>query len=494
MSVDEGLKGSVTKQRRSMWRRGYPRLLRVVDALVVMLTVVIANFGRFGLDGNDSEIFGISGRYANYGTLSIVLAAAWWCSLEISASRDFRHLGSGSEEFKRVLQATVSLFGVLAILAYVFGVEVSRGYVAIALPTGLVLLLAERVLVRRAFVRARRRGRYLRRLAVVGSEEAIGRIVHDLARTPTSGLLPVGGVVVGAAGPTVPGWGSGLPVSPCEATAGDVLDVVLQSRVDAVAVTGDSGLPQLELRRLSWRLADERVSLILSSSITDVAGSRIHTQLVSGTPFMHVSTPRLDGFQGFLKRASDIVLAGVGLLLLSPLFALLALVVRLDSEGPVLYRQTRVGRDGRPFTMYKFRSMVVGAHAMAAGMQAENEGDGVLFKMRRDPRVTRSGTWLRRASLDELPQLWNVLRGDMSLVGPRPPLATEVSQYELDTHRRLRVTPGITGLWQVEGRSDLSWEESVRLDLYYVENWSLTGDFVLILRTVSAVLKGRGAY
>jgi exopolysaccharide biosynthesis polyprenyl glycosylphosphotransferase len=494
MSVAEPLNAVLRSPTRHQWRRGYPFLLRFVDACGIVLAVLIANLARFGLDGAESKISGVSGGYANYITLSIVLAVAWWCSLEISASRDFRHLGTGSEEFKRVLQSTISLFGVLAILAYVLGVEVSRGYVAIALPSGVLLLLSGRALARRWFTSARRQGRFLRDLAVVGQPESIGRIVDELRRTPSSGLRPVRGITDRARQHPAEQGDAAVPTVSVGMTATDVLEVVRRDQVDAVAVSGDSGLSRLELRRLSWQLADERISLILSSSITDVAGSRIHTQLVSGTPFMHVSTPRLDGFHGFLKRAFDIVFSGLGLLVLSPLFAVLALLVRLDSAGPAFYRQARIGREGAPFMMYKFRSMVLNAHEMVPEMRSESDGNAVLFKMRRDPRVTRVGAWLRRTSLDELPQLWNVFLGDMSLVGPRPPLGSEVSEYERDTHRRLRATPGITGLWQVEGRSDLSWEESVRLDLYYVENWSLTGDFVLILRTVSAVLKGRGAY
>jgi exopolysaccharide biosynthesis polyprenyl glycosylphosphotransferase len=444
MSVAEPLNAVLRSPTRHQWRRGYPFLLRFVDACGIVLAVLIANLARFGLDGAESKISGVSGGYANYITLSIVLAVAWWCSLEISASRDFRHLGTGSEEFKRVLQSTISLFGVLAILAYVLGVEVSRGYVAIALPSGVLLLLSGRALARRWFTSARRQGRFLRDLAVVGQPESIGRIVDELRRTPSSGLRPVRGITDRARQHPAGQGDAAVPTVSVGMTATDVLEIVRRDQVDAVAVSGDSGLSRLELRRLSWQLADERISLILSSSITDVAGSRIHTQLVSGTPFMHVSTPRLDGFHGFLKRAFDIVFSGLGLLVLSPLFAVLALLVRLDSAGPAFYRQARIGREGAPFMMYKFRSMVLNAHEMVPEMRSESDGNAVLFKMRRDPRVTRVGAWLRRTSLDELPQLWNVFLGDMSLVGPRPPLGSEVSEYERDTHRRLRATPGIT--------------------------------------------------
>jgi len=186
--------------------------------------------------------------------------------------------------------------------------------------------------------------------------------------------------------------------------------------------------------------------------------------------------------------------AALGLLLLAPLFFGLALAVRLSSPGPVFHRQTRHGRHNRPFTMWKFRTMVADAEARREQLSTANESEGPMFKMRRDPRVTRVGHALRRTSLDELPQLLNVLRGDMSLVGPRPPLPDEVSRYDERELRRLAVRPGLTGLWQVSGRSDLSWQETVSLDLWYVDNWSVATDMGLLARTVRAVTDGRGAY
>ena len=217
------------------------------------------------------------------------------------------------------------------------------------------------------------------------------------------------------------------------------------------------------------------------------------TVLVNGLPLVHVSTPRITGASAFAKRSIDVVCSGLGLLLLFPLFAIVALVVKSD-RGPVFFFQERVGIKGQPFKMVKFRSMRTDAEEIKKQLAAQNEGHGLLFKMANDPRVTPVGRFIRKYSIDELPQLWNVFKGDMSLVGPRPPLPEEVEKYEEMVYRRLLVKPGITGLWQVSGRSDLSWEESVRLDLYYVENWSLTTDFVILARTVRAVFAKDGAY
>ena len=248
------------------------------------------------------------------------------------------------------------------------------------------------------------------------------------------------------------------------------------------------------IRRLGWQLENSNTELILVSRLTDVAGPRIHLRQISGLPMVHVDLPQYSGFNHAVKRGFDVLVSGLALLLLSPLLAAIAMSVRLTGDGAVLFRQERVGVRGTRFTMLKFRSMVTDAEARLRELQGRNEGDGVLFKMKDDPRITPIGRTLRRYSLDELPQLWNVLVGDMSLVGPRPPLPREVERYEEDVNRRLLTKPGITGLWQVSGRSDLSWEESVKIDLFYVENWSITGDLVILLKTVRAVFGSHGAY
>jgi exopolysaccharide biosynthesis polyprenyl glycosylphosphotransferase len=232
----------------------------------------------------------------------------------------------------------------------------------------------------------------------------------------------------------------------------------------------------------------------MAPALTDVAGPRIHTQQVAGLPLIHVTTPTLEGGQRVAKRLFDVLAATCLVILAGPMMIVIALLVRLDSRGSIIFRQERIGVDGTSFKMLKFRSMVSDAESRLEELKDKNEGEGLLFKMRDDPRITRVGRFLRKYSLDELPQLFNVLNGSMSLVGPRPPLPTEVAEYGHDLRRRLLVKPGLTGLWQVSGRSNLSWEDSVRLDLYYVENWSLAGDLIILLRTFRAVFSSHGAY
>jgi exopolysaccharide biosynthesis polyprenyl glycosylphosphotransferase len=228
--------------------------------------------------------------------------------------------------------------------------------------------------------------------------------------------------------------------------------------------------------------------------VTEIVGPRVRIRPMSGLSVLHVERPELKGVRRFTKGAFDRSAAAFGIFLLMPMLLTIAVLVKATSPGPVLFRQERVGRHGETFRMLKFRTMVDGADRMVETLGAENDGNGVLFKRKADPRVTRIGAVLRRFSLDELPQLLNVVAGTMSLVGPRPPLPSEVDRYGFDMHRRFLVKPGLTGLWQISGRSDLSWDESVRIDIRYVENWSLTFDLMILWRTLGAVMRGSGAY
>jgi exopolysaccharide biosynthesis polyprenyl glycosylphosphotransferase len=272
------------------------------------------------------------------------------------------------------------------------------------------------------------------------------------------------------------------------------LRAVADVGADVVAVASSPDLSGHALRRLAWALDERDVDLIVSPGIVEVAGPRLSIRPVAGLSLLHLERPAMRGGRMLIKRVIDRLLGSALFVAVSPLLAVIAIGVKLTSPGPVLFRQLRIGEDGRPFEMLKFRSMVADAEARRAELEADNEGNGVLFKIRADPRVTPVGAILRRYSLDELPQLWNVVRGDMSLVGPRPPLPQEVIGYTDDATRRLRVRPGMTGLWQVSGRSDLSWEESLRLDLRYVDNWSLTLDLIILWHTWRAVIGRSGAY
>jgi exopolysaccharide biosynthesis polyprenyl glycosylphosphotransferase len=250
----------------------------------------------------------------------------------------------------------------------------------------------------------------------------------------------------------------------------------------------------MALRRLAWGIESRRADLFVAPALMDVAGPRVSVRPVAGMPLLHVEHPDINGVRQLVKSGFDKLVAAVALVVLAVPMLAISIVVRATSPGPALFRQTRIGRGGREFQVLKFRTMVADAERLKQVLLDNNESDGVLFKIRNDPRITRVGALLRRYSLDELPQLLNVLRGEMSLVGPRPPLPAEVEKYGADVRRRLVVKPGMTGLWQVSGRSDLSWEESVRLDLRYVENWSLMLDLQVLWKTWSAVTRGEGAY
>jgi len=261
-----------------------------------------------------------------------------------------------------------------------------------------------------------------------------------------------------------------------------------------VAVLACPEMSGVRLRELAWELEKTGTDLCVAPALLDVAGPRTTIRPVAGLPLLHMDHPEFTGTKQVIKDAFDKIVGLSALALTAPVFLFVTLIIRLDDGGPAFFRQTRVGRDGRDFTVYKFRTMVMDAEKLKTELTASNDHDGVLFKMRKDPRITKVGSWLRRWSLDELPQLVNVVRGDMSLVGPRPALPDEAARYGDYVRRRLVVKPGLTGLWQINGRSDLSWEESVRLDLRYVENWSLVLDLQILWKTLSAVWRGSGAY
>ncbi|WP_028265276.1 sugar transferase [Arthrobacter sp. MA-N2] len=472
------------------WRSRTSRTLRIVDAFVIVWALAGAYSIRFGLDSS----FTVSGQDSSYVWLSIILAITWWLMLEAWNTRQSRILGSGPDEYKRVAAASLWLFGFVAIFSYVFRLDTARGYVGIALPAGLTGLLLGRWLLRQHLSVHRQKGRRMSRLMLLGGPSGIVHLAENLVREKHAGYMPVAAYTPGDPSSSNELAGSGLPLLGHTPQTQTILDAIDRCDADAVAITAGVHLSPRTLRQLGWELADRNVGLILAPALTDVAGPRIHTQQVAGLPLIHVTTPTLEAGQRVAKRLFDVAASAGLIVLFSPLLMILALMVKLDSPGPVLFRQERVGFEGAHFRMLKFRSMVVDAEARLTELAHRNEGSGLLFKVRNDPRITRVGGVLRKYSMDELPQLFNVFLGSMSLVGPRPPLPKEVEAYEQDVRRRLLVKPGVTGLWQVSGRSNLSWQDSVRLDLYYVENWSLAGDLIILLRTARAVLGGHGAY
>jgi exopolysaccharide biosynthesis polyprenyl glycosylphosphotransferase len=455
-----------------------------VDIVAVTLAAITAHVLRFG--------FWLSAELPGPGIPYVVIALAsvptWLTVLSLAGCYDRRVLGLGSEEFRRILNGGVHFLAVVAISHFVFGLVFARGWVGVMIPVAVVLTASARYGLRRWLYRQRARGRYLHRMLLVGSPSTVVDVGEHLARVAWSGFRVVG-VCVDATAPALEIAGQRVPVV---GSPRDISQAIEQCGVDSVALT-DEAVPG-DLRDLADTVAGQGAELLVAPAITDVAGPRTVVRPVAGLPLLHVEEPAFSGPQRVAKDVMDRVAAAIGLLLLAPAFLAIAVAIRCTSSGPILFRQGRVGRDGRRFAIVKFRTMVQGAEALQQQLNGDNEADGVLFKLRVDPRVTRVGRFLRRWSIDELPQLWNVLRGEMSLVGPRPPLPAEVEQYEHHVSRRLLVRPGMTGLWQVSGRSDLYWDEAVRLDLYYVDHWSPLMDAAIILRTFTAVIRGSGAY
>ena len=479
---------------RPVWEAAYASLLLAMDAVAITVASAIALGLRFGQEASP-RLTGVQVGHAvdglSYTFIVAAITPVWVAVLGTSRAYEPRYLGVGADEFKRVVNGSVRFAALLAFLSFAGRAELSRAFVAVAIPLGLVLLLLERFAARKVLHRMRQSNRCLHKVVAVGSREEVEALVKHVRREPYAGLQVVA--------VSLPDYEHKPPMidGPPLLSLGPARDLAMRLAgvgVDTVAVAGMSALSSRELRELAWDLEGSGIDLIVAPAITDVTGPRIHVRPVAGLPLLHVEEPTFGGARKGIKAAIDYA-AGVLLALLLVLPGLLiALAIKRDSKGPVFYRQERVGKDGRAFRIWKFRTMRIGADEEREALLGQNEHDGPMFKVRADPRVTKVGVGLRRHSLDELPQLLNVLFGSMSLVGPRPPLRSEVDQYAEHVHRRLLVKPGMTGLWQVSGRADLTWEEAVRLDLYYVENWSVALDFMILWKTFFAVLRGRGAY
>ncbi|MGV8872430.1 MAG: sugar transferase [Rhodococcus sp. (in: high G+C Gram-positive bacteria)] len=475
---------------RHEWESRYTDGLRFTDTVVVLGAVTLAQAIRFG------EVdFREPSSVASYVGVSGALAFLWLAFLAIFRTRSPRVIGNGSEEYRRLVSAAFKLFGTVAIVSLLFRLEIARLYLAIALPTGLVGLLLSRWVWRKIVARKRTRGEYQTAVLIVGSRSSALSMARSFERSPEAGYS-----VVGICLPNYePGHDTAFTVEGTRIPVlGDehcVVEAIESSGADTVAVTATEHIGHHGLRKMVWDLEKKNVDLVVSPGVVDVAGPRLVMRPVANFPLIHVEKPQYNGAKRFGKTAFDMLFAASILLVIAPILIALAVAIKLTSKGSVFYSSERMGMDGKPFRMVKFRSMVQDAEQRVHELAALNEGaGGVLFKMRDDPRVTRVGKMMRKFSLDELPQFVNVLKREMSVVGPRPPLRSEVETYDGDVRRRLLVKPGITGLWQVSGRSDLSWEESVRLDLSYVENWSMTGDLLIIAKTAVAVLNSDGAY
>ncbi|UOE44302.1 sugar transferase [Agromyces larvae] len=473
------------------WSDALVMRVRVTDLLVLLWVVFGTQIGWLGIDRSATGFSGSRDDIAiSYTVLSLVIVVSWMVALELYDTRSPRVLGVGTAEYKAIADGAVRLFGLVAIVAFLFKVDVARGYVLIAFPLGLLVLLLSRWMWRQWLGMVRRRGGLTTRVLLIGSEQSVRTIGRALVRMPEAGYQVVGVCVPGGSGETLDGTSI-----PAVRTFANPLAVMRDFGADTIVITSADELGPERVRELSWGLSAGAEHLVVAPSLIDIGGPRIHTRPVAGLPLMHVETPRFEGRKLVAKRAFDLVVGGALAVVLSPMLVGVAIAVKLSSPGPVFFRQTRVGKGGRPFQMLKFRSMRDGADAeLAALLREQGAGDTPLFKVKEDPRITPVGRILRKYSLDEFPQLFNVLGGSMSLVGPRPQVPAEVELYDRGAHRRLLVQPGMTGLWQVSGRSALTWEEAIRLDLYYVENWSLTGDLMIMIRTARAVLApGRSA-
>lgn len=459
--------------------------MRVTDTLVVLSSVVIST---------DWILKNPVGGAAPTGILTsaVAIGVGWLVMLSMFRTRDPRLIGIGVSEYKRIIQASTATFSLLAVAVVLFELQDFRNFLLIMLPAGLIGLLLSRWVWRNWLMRQREFGLFLSKVIVVGRHDDVEYVVGQLAKKTGAVYDVVGTVLEGRdRSQSIQAGSRRVPVV---FGLGKVEKLVADTGADAVIVAGHLHKGSKYIRELGWRLERTATELVLASTLTNVAGPRIQMRPVEGLPLMHVEMPQFTGGRHVVKRMMDVAVSLSALIVLAPLFAIVALIIRRDSPGPVIFKQNRVGRGSAEFSMYKFRTMVVTAEADLAELRDRNEGSGLLFKMHNDPRVTRVGRWLRRYSIDEFPQLFNVLRGDMALVGPRPPLPSEVSDYAGHTHRRLFIKPGLTGLWQISGRSDLGWDESVRLDLYYVENWSVTGDLMIMWRTFKVMVQPVGAY
>ena len=470
--------------RYYLWQRRLRRAVVATD--LVAITGVAAVAIMLGVhDG---------GRHWDPATavlLALVGAALALTTMAALRCWDRGILGQGTEELNRIVRAFVATSLLLSLGGLLVKVDEVRPWVFGVLPATGLAVLAGRYLVRRVLHRARRdAAACMSSVLVVGSPSTVGDLVERTRRVPHHGWM-----IVAACTSTGPAEAGDVEINdvPVVGDLDDVARHVAEREVDVVAITPTPGWTAKRLHRLAWQLEGSGVELVVDPGLMEIGGPRLHMAPVDGLPLLRLTEPRFSGVTRLAKNVFDRTVATLLLVALAPVFVVLAALIKRD-RGPVFYRQERVGLGGETFRMVKFRSMVVDADRRVSSLLAGNEGSGPLFKMRTDPRVTAIGRMLRRLSLDELPQLLNVVAGTMSLVGPRPPLAREVENYADDARRKLLVRPGMTGLWQVSGRSDLSWEESVRLDLRYVENWSPALDLSILWKTVGAVFRGRGAY
>ncbi len=437
-----------------------------IDVLVAGLALVLASLVISA--GDDGLVAGI-------GLLAVL--AFWMARARLYVTR---FITRRSDEVRRILDSVVLAVAGVAVGAFAADLELSRGWLGLSALFVAVALVVERELVRRRYERLRASGKRRRRILMIGENDESNLLIRMFEEEPQLGYD-----VVGSVAPAKVKNPNELTTRVLEAArSNDALGVVIAA----------SGISTAASNRLIRDLVDAGIHVELSSTLVDIDHTRLTVRPLGRFPVVYVEPVQRNGWRAIAKRGFDVVMAIGAIVVFSPLLLAIAVWIRRGSEGPIVFRQSRVGQDGVPFDVFKFRTMVVNAEEILADLGDQNEGSGPLFKMKDDPRVTKAGAFLRKTSLDELPQFFNVVMGDMSLVGPRPALASEMAEWDQDLYGRLRVKPGITGMWQVSGRSETTFEEYTRLDLYYVDNWSLLVDLSILARTIPAVLKSDGAY
>ena len=472
----------LTPPARRSWGRGLKVAIVFIDLVTMVVAMGVAFHLRLLLPGSDASH--AHSRHLALGAVSLPIWVAMFAHYRLYQAN---HVNGRREELGRIVHAVAASVAALALIGFMAKIYVARGWLVLTFVVALAMLGTERELVRRLVTTLRRRRLMLRRVLIVGANSDGLALCTTLSADPSLGYDVVGFV------DDVPTDACHLDQRPVLGSVDETLEAVRASGAHGVIVM-TTAVGMAATNRLTRELTDAGIRVELMCPLRDISVERLSLRSLGGFPVVHVQRIHRHGWRMLAKRSLDVAAAGAALAVLAPVMVVASLAIKLSSRGPVLFRQERIGRDGKPFKILKFRSMGVDADKRLRELRTLNEADGPLFKIRHDPRVTRVGRVLRRYSIDELPQLWNVLRGEMTLVGPRPALPEEVSGWCQELHQRLRVRPGITGMWQVSGRSQASFEDYVRLDLYYVDNWSLLVDLAIVAKTIPAVLGRRGAY
>lgn len=461
--------------------RGVRIGILATDAVALVIATLIGFVTRFSVAELGTSL---TGPIQLVGTFAPVL---WLMVLILIGSYEQRVVGLGLTEYGKILQSALWMVALVSIVSFLGKFDTSRAYILLAIPIGTALLLLDRWLWRRWLLWKRNQGRELQSTIVIGNNEDCSRISTALTERRWAGYSVVAEFS--------PPRGSGISVSNASLEWMDqLIHRVNTERIMCIALAPSCGLSGADIRELSWRIEGRGIDLLISSALGAVTGPRLSLRVATGLPFMHLDEVGLGITKRAVKRTMDIAVSALTLIVLSPVLLLISLLVLLTSGRPVFFSQDRAGQRGELFRMWKFRTMVPDADQQREELRQISGSDEPIAKFVDDPRITPIGRFLRRWSLDELPQLFNVFRGDMSLVGPRPHPIDDVERYRSSDVRRLLAKPGMTGLWQVAGRSDLSWEDAVELDLLYIENWSVLADVAILLRTIQAVLTRSGAY